>query len=74
MDAFGTGEPIVVGSQVVVKDNGMGTVETVGCPVFDLPAYHVRIEGDREAICFPADHVRLYADVYAGLVDGWDVP
>lgn len=66
-DIYGTGEPIIVGSQVVVEGQGIGTVVTVGCPVFDLPAYHVIIEGDRESICFPADRVKLYADVYAGI-------
>jgi hypothetical protein len=67
-DIYGTGEPIRVGSQVVVEGHGMGMVTVVGCPIFGTeagPALHVRIEGDREDICFPADIVRLYADIYA---------
>lgn len=67
-DIYGTGGPIVVGSQVVVVDHGMGTVVEVGCPTFGEeagPAFHVRIEGDREPICFRAEDVKLYADVYA---------
>lgn len=74
---YGTGQGIHIGSQVIVDDHGMGTVTAVGCPVFGPggtepidgagPAYHVRIEGDREPICFPASRVTLYADAYAAM-------
>ena len=67
--------PITVGMQVVVnspEDSLMGTIVTTTCPVFekdypDVPGMHILIEGDLEPICFPAEWVVPYIDIYNGM-------